>query len=130
MDISELFYRYVFPSVRRRLVVILYREFGLGQEEVAKRAHLTQSAVSRYIRGGRGSYIDLSKFKDIDRMLRDLAEELSKNVMSEYDLQYRLAKIAFEALGKGYICSYHEKIDRTVDLSRCNICRDLFQKRQ
>ncbi len=126
MDISELFYRYVFPSVRRRLVEILYRESGLSQEEVARKTYLTQSAVSRYLRGGRGGYIDLSKFRDIDEMLRKLAWELTENGMDEYALQYRLAKIAFEALGKGYICPYHGTIDPDVDLKRCNICKDLF----
>ena len=126
MDVSELFYRYVFPSVRRRLVEILYRESGLSQEEVARKAHLTQSAVSRYLRGGRGGYINLAEFGDVDGMLRKLAEELVEDGMDEYALQYRLAKIAFEALGKGYICPYHGRIDPGVDLGRCNICKDLF----
>lgn len=128
MDISEFFYRYVFPSVRRRLVEILYRESGLSQEEVAKKTYLTQSAVSRYLRGGRGSYIDLSRFSDVDEMLKELAEELGGNGMDEYALQYRLAKIAFEALSKGYICSYHGRMDPDLNLGRCNICKDLFRR--
>ncbi len=129
MDISELFYRFVFPSVRKRLVEILYREVGLTQEKVAEKTYLTQSAVSRYIKGGRGSYIEISKFKDIDEMLKELARKIVDGEMDEYSLQYHLARVAFEALSRGYICPYHGKIDPELDLDRCNICKDLFRKR-
>ncbi|NJE07742.1 winged helix-turn-helix transcriptional regulator [Thermococcus sp. M39] len=122
----EVAAKYVYPSLRRRLVEILYKEYKLTQTQVAELLHITQSAVSRYLRMNRGALIEVSKFPDIDEDLRKLAEEIIREKPSEYQIHAGLVKIALKMLGKGYLCSLHKKIDPELNPAECRICIDLF----
>ncbi|MBP1912112.1 transcriptional regulator [Thermococcus stetteri] len=121
----EVASRYVYPSLRRRLVEIL-RERGLKQTEIAELLHITQSAVSRYLRMDRGALIDVSSFQDIDERLRKLAGWVLDEKPDEYLIQRELMKIALEMLGKGYVCSFHSGIDPELEPGRCKVCLELF----
>ena len=117
--------KYVYPSLRRRLVEIL-REKGLNQMQVAKLLYITQSAVSRYLRMNRGALVDVEKFPDIDDKLKGLAETIVKERPDEYYIHGELVKIAIEMLGKGYVCSFHSKVDPEIDPRVCKICIETF----
>ena len=117
--------KYVYPSLRRRLVEIL-REKGLNQMQVAKLLYITQSAVSRYLRMNRGALVDVEKFPDIDNKLKGLAETIVKEKPDEYYIHGELVKIAIEMLGKGYVCSFHSKVDPEIDPRVCKICIEIF----
>ena len=121
----EVASRYVYPALRRRLVEHL-REKGLKQTEIAELLHVTQSAVSRYLNMDRGALIDVSKFREIDENLKNLADEIIKFRPSEYDIHLRLIDITLKMLGKGYVCSFHAKIDPEVNPSECRVCIELF----
>lgn len=122
----EVAAKYVYPSLRRRLVEILYREHRLKQMDIARLLHITQSAVSRYLKMDRGALIDVESFEDIDEELRKLAMEVITNPPGEYELHSRLVLISLEMLGKGYVCSFHSRIDPEIDPGRCQVCLDLF----
>ena len=117
--------KYVYPSLRRRLVEIL-REKGLNQMQVAKLLYITQSAVSRYLRMNRGALVDVEKFPDIDDKLKGLAETIVKERPDEYYIHGELVKIAIEMLGKGYVCSFHSKVDPEIGPKVCKICIETF----
>ncbi|KUH33615.1 transcriptional regulator [Thermococcus celericrescens] len=121
----EVASRYVYPSLRRRLVEILY-ENGLKQTKIAELLHITQSAVSRYLRMDRGALMDVSQFPDTDNELRSFADEIIKKKPSEYEIHRRLVEISVEMLGKGYVCQFHSKIDPEVNPAECNVCLELF----
>ncbi|QDA31163.1 ArsR family transcriptional regulator [Thermococcus indicus] len=121
----EVASRYVYPSLRRRLVEILY-ENGLKQTAIAELLHITQSAVSRYLRMDRGALMDVSQFPDIDNELRSLADEIIRTRPSEYRIHRRLVEISVEMLGKGYVCQFHSKIDPEVNPAECSVCLELF----
>lgn len=72
---NELAYRYVYPAVKRRLVEILYNEYKLTQQEIARLLYISQSTASRYKNLARRGLIDLSKFKDIDEEIHRLAKK-------------------------------------------------------
>lgn len=117
--------KYVYPALRRRLVEIL-RESGLNQIQIAKLLHITQSAVSRYLRMNRGALIEVEKFPEIDEKLKELAENIMKEKPDEYYIHGELVKIAVEMLGKGYVCSFHSKVDPEIDPKLCRICIETF----
>ncbi|WP_297470512.1 helix-turn-helix domain-containing protein [Thermococcus sp.] len=121
----EVASRYVYPSLRRRLVEHL-RNMGLKQVEIAELLHVTQSAVSRYLNMDRGSMIDVSKFRDIDRELEELADEILEFRPGEYVIHRRLIEIALKMLGRGYVCAFHSRIDPEVNPAECRICIELF----
>ncbi|ACS90794.1 MULTISPECIES: transcriptional regulator [Thermococcus] len=117
--------KYVYPSLRRRLVEIL-REKGLNQLQIAKLLYITQSAVSRYLRMNRGALVDVEKFPEIDNKLKELAETIIKKRPDEYYIHGELVKITIEMLGKGYVCSFHSKVDSEIDPKVCRVCIEAF----
>lgn len=117
--------KYVYPSLRRRLVEIL-REKGLSQIQIAELLYITQSAVSRYLRMNRGALIEVEKFPDIDEKLRGLADRIMKEKPDEYYIHGELIKITVEMLGKGYVCSFHSRVDPEIDPKKCRICIETF----
>ncbi|NJE75740.1 transcriptional regulator [Thermococcus sp. ES12] len=121
----EVASRYVYPSLRRRLVELLH-ENGLKQTEIAELLHITQSAVSRYLKMDRGAFIDVSKFPDIDAEVTALAEKIVRERPSEYKIHSELVRMSLEMLGRGYVCQFHSKIDPEVNPSECNVCLELF----
>jgi len=121
----EVASRYVYPSLRRRLVEHL-REKGLKQTEIAELLHITQSAVSRYLRMDRGALIDVSRFEDIDGEIAELAEWIVSQRPGEYEIHAELVRISLDFLGKGYACTFHSKIDPEVNPRECRVCIELF----
>ncbi|WP_297497363.1 transcriptional regulator [Thermococcus sp.] len=117
--------RYVYPALRRRLVEIL-RWKGLKQTEIAELFHITQSAVSRYLREERGALVDVSSLPDIEEKLRSLAEEIVEKRPDEYWIHARLVEITLYGLGRGYFCQFHALIDPELNPSECRVCLELF----
>ena len=126
-SVFELAYRHVYPAVKRRLVEILYNEYKLTQQEIARLLHISQSAASRYKNLARGGLVDLSRFKDIDEEIHRLAEKVVHENLDKYRLVNELTRITLKILAKGYICSYHKMIDKDIDPDKCRICLDLFK---
>ncbi len=122
----EVASRYVYPSIRRRLVELL-REKGLTQSEIAALLHITQSAVSRYLRMDRGALIDISAYPDLDEEVKGLAERITLEKPAEYLIHSELVRLSLEFLGKGYACSFHSKIDPEIDPTECRVCIELFE---
>ena len=117
--------RYVYPALRRRLVEILKWK-GLKQTEIAELLHITQSAVSRYLKEERGKTIDVSSFPDIDGKLKELAGWIIEEGPTEYEIHTELVKLSLEFLGKGYGCPFHVEIDPRIDPNECRVCLELF----
>ncbi len=127
ISIPQLAAKYVYPALRRRLVEILYHKKKMNQLEIARLLGISQSAVSRYVEGNRGVYIDVSRFKDIEQELEKLADAIVDENMSIYDIQLELARITMVFLGKGYACNLHSRIDKSIDPSKCRSCLILFK---
>ncbi|ALL00388.1 hypothetical protein Pyrde_0338 [Pyrodictium delaneyi] len=125
----ELASRYVYPSVRRRLVEKL-SEKGLTQTEIAKLLRITQSAVSRYLSVERGHALDLKSYSDIDEQLEKLAEEIVSRKPDEYHIHYQLVRITLEVLRRGYACQLHAMVDPGLDPAKCRACIELFNSPQ
>jgi len=127
ITLYELLYRYIYPALRRRLALILYEDFNLKQEEIAKVLSTTQSAISKYVDGRRGVGIRIESIPNVDSELRVIAEKVSKGVLDSYDVQVELSKLIFKLLASKQLCSIHSKLDPTVDYVKCNICPRLFR---
>lgn len=123
----EIASRYVYPAVRRRLVELLYKDYHLNQINIASLLHITQSAVSRYLRKNRGTFIDISEIKAIDEDIKNLAKWIVDKKPSEYNIHLELVRLCLRLLGKGYFCEFHEKIDNEINISDCTTCLSLFR---
>ena len=126
MDIPKIVSRFVYPSIRKRLIEILYYEYNLTQKEIARMLYLSQSAVSRYIQGNRGNFLDIKKAPKTNEQLKNLAREVLNNNYTKYEFEEKLLKITLAALGRGEICQFHNQIDSTIDPRECKVCINLF----
>jgi len=124
-SVLELGYRYVIPSLRRRLVELLHREFRLSKVEVARKLGLSPSAISRYLSHERGATLEVSKLPTVDTWLRRLAEGVASGSLDRYAVEEELLRIALKAAASRLLCSYHLRY-LGVDPARCGICPKLF----
>jgi predicted transcriptional regulator len=86
ISIFELGYRYLIPSIKRRLVERLI-DIGLTRKEAARRLGLSVSAISRYLSMKRGAVIDLASHNNLDEAISKLAIAVRDNCMGFYDIQ-------------------------------------------
>ncbi|MGC9079489.1 MAG: transcriptional regulator [Nanopusillaceae archaeon] len=100
----EEFSKNILPIIKREISMILYKNYNLSQEEIARKIYVTQAAVSQYIKGVRGrKKIELSK-EEIE-LINNLARELYINKNSYIDhYQHILCKIC-ELRYKNLKCS-------------------------
>ncbi len=45
----------VLPVIRRRLAVVMVKELGLSQKQVSEKLHISEAAISNYLKGKRGN---------------------------------------------------------------------------
>ena len=116
------------PSLRRRLVEILYREHGFTQQEISEMLGLSQPAVSKYLSGSRGFYLDVSIINEVEESVKHLASLIAIGRLKGYSLELELARIVISMLGRGYACQLHAKLDTTITPYECGVCKKLFFK--
>ncbi|MBS7605900.1 transcriptional regulator [Candidatus Bathyarchaeota archaeon] len=125
LSVFEFGYRYVIPSIKRRLIEKLV-EMGLTRREAARRIGLSSSAASRYLLGERGAYINVAAHNDVDRAISELAASIIDNSIDFNGVQIQIHRIAIYALSRKYVCEDHARIDLKVDPKLCPICPTLF----
>ncbi len=122
----ELAYRYVEPSVKRRLALKLI-EKNLPPIEVSRKLSVSPSLVTRYVKGDRGTYLELAGHSDVDEMIEELANDLLRSNKTKYDVQRRVSRITMYVLSRKYVCSLHKALERDLDILQCNICTLVFK---
>ena len=125
ISVFEFGYRYVIPSIKRRLVEKLIY-MGMTQREVSKRLGLSVSAVSRYLSMERGSAINVASFNDLDENIGRLALLIKDRISDPYTIQLAVYRITLYALSRKYMCEDHSKVDLSVNPKTCSICPTLF----
>ncbi len=117
--------KYVYPSLRRYLVSLLYSR-GLSVSEISRITGYSKSLVTRYIKGERGGYIDVSRYPDIVGEIEKIIHDILFNKINQVEIEARLMKTAVDMMRKKYLCQYHELLDPSIDIGKCNICVKIF----
>ena len=76
----EIFAKKYLPSVRARMVYILYKKYQLNQKDISEILDITQPAVSQYLTGvrGRGAELPEKIIKIIDEQTDRIYEMYKK----------------------------------------------------
>jgi predicted transcriptional regulator len=123
-SVYEIVYKYVLPSIKRRLAEEL-QFLGFTEREVARMLSISQSLISRYNKGERGALINIKLFNDIDLQVRKLAREIAENKLDSMQIYVELHKFAAYFMVKRYGCVLHTKIDG-INPAKCNVCSTIF----
>jgi uncharacterized protein len=108
---------YILPSIRKELAKIMV-EKGLTQKQVAKKLHLTEPAISQYLKDKRAK--DVSFNQKVHAELRKTVETLMKNDHPQaliFELQRILKVVKTEQI----LCIVHKKLDSSIPAD-CNQC--------
>jgi predicted transcriptional regulator len=125
-NVFELAYKYVVPSIRNALARELVKK-GMSRKNAAELLNLSRSAVSRYLNDERGVFVKTTKFKDFQNMVKKLADKIVRMEMDEYTIQEEVSKMVVYFLSRKYFCTNHKKINPNINVSRCSICKNVFQ---
>lgn len=126
IPVLELGYKFVAPSIMRRLVELLTSEYGFTQVEAAEKLGISQSAASRYLRRERGASFDVRRVGELELLLRDLALRIAAGKLDPREAQAEITKTVLLAMRKRYVCSFHASLDPEADPLTCTICPELF----
>lgn len=109
---QEIMHWNIIPAIRSQLVKEL-KKLGLKQEEIAKMLEITPAAISQYIKGKRGSNIELCEEFKVD------IKESAKRLFNEKNtIFYELNTLALSFKKKKYLCPICK---RENNLVVCNL---------
>jgi hypothetical protein len=128
-SIFEIAYRYLIPAIRREIVKMLIRR-GFMEVEIARLLNISHSLVSRYLSGKRGYKIDLSRYRDVMENIERVVDRIAGKDMDFYQIYEEIERIALYVLSNKYLCSIHKAIEPYIDISKCNICPNLFSQQK
>jgi predicted transcriptional regulator len=125
-NIFELAYRYVEPSIKK-LIVLKLVEKKIPPVIIAEKLSISPSLVSRYVKGERGRFLDLSKYPDLVLRVEEISEKIATGELEGISLQIEINKLVLKTLSDKRVCGLHKMIDETVNPVTCNICPTLFR---
>ncbi|MEM1765857.1 MAG: hypothetical protein QXN90_07955 [Zestosphaera sp.] len=118
--------KYVVPAIKKRIIKILYFEYGHNQLVISELLGVSQSSVSKYVSRQKKLSIDLSNIQFAESRIRELVNEIEERGLSGESLELAISKLAIELLRGGYLCEYHSLVEEGVKKSSCEICLKLF----
>ena len=121
--------KHVYPALRRRLVIHLYMQ-GLTVSEISRITGYSKSLISRYLRGERGTGINISHYPDVDQYLHRIAQMIAENKLDPLTIEAYIGRLAIYMMKNRYICGYHRTIDPEINPAECNLCPELFKEFQ
>ncbi len=125
----EMVYRTAVPTLRAMIARRLIGEYGLSQEEVAKKLEITQAAVSYYIKGKRAALLKLDDVSEIRSKMDELADILFKGEMSRKEFRFRITETCDYIRGSKLLCELHKNLEPDVDNEGCHACDGTLKKR-
>ena len=120
--------RYVVPAIKRRIVKILYFEYGYNQMTISDLLGISQSSVSKYASKQKKLNIDLSNVEFAEAKIRGLINEIENKNLDSKDLELAISKLAIELLRGKHLCRYHSLLEKEIKVDSCEICVKLFKE--
>lgn len=117
----EIASKSVVPALRAMVARELIEEYGLKQEQVAKRLGVTQAAVSKYRHQVRGEAVQLESAPEVQSISRDIASLLSKSP-NPIAVSQKLCQACTDIRALGLMCETCHKVDPAWDVEHCTIC--------
>ncbi|MGY0288090.1 MAG: transcriptional regulator [Thermoproteota archaeon] len=100
----ELVVKIIIPCIRAIVARELVLNHNMTQVKVAEILGVTQGAVSQYVRGYRGSSVDLEKVPEIRKLLDKLINGLATGSLREDEAMKLVCDICDTARKKGVFC--------------------------
>jgi len=119
---QELEVWYIIPAVRRELTLVLKGK-GLTQKEIAKKLHITEPAVSQYMKNKRAKKVVFCE--ETKQKINKAAENILKN-SSKVNLIKQTQNICRNARKNMVLCELHKKLDTTIECGGCDCYENIL----
>ncbi|MCP8308491.1 MAG: helix-turn-helix domain-containing protein [archaeon] len=125
----EMVYKTAIPTLRAMIARRLIEDYGLSQEEVAKKLEITQAAVSYYIKGKRAAMLRLDDVDEIRYITNEIADFLFKGEISRKEFRFRITEACDYIRESKLLCELHKRLEPDVDSEDCHACDGTLKKR-
>jgi len=125
----EMVYRTAIPTLRAMMARRLIEDYGLSQQEVAKKLEITQAAVSYYIKGKRAVMLNLDDVHDIQYRVDKIVDLLYKEKMSRKEFRFRITEACDYIRESKLLCELHKRLEPDLDAEDCQACNGTLKKR-
>ncbi len=110
---QEIDVYYILPAIRRELTIALKKQ-GFDQKTIARRLHVTESAVSQYVTSKRAAEVVFT-----DRII-EYIKTASVSVIDDKSLMLEMQKILKLSHEDKIVCKLHEKLSNLP--INCDVC--------
>ena len=125
----EIVVRYLLPTLRAMVVEELSEQYGLKQEQSARRLGMTQSAISYYLSGSRGAgkignhrMTALRKNPRVKGAVKQIAKGIANDRMTTMQMIDELCETCKALRSRDDVCKMH--IEAVPSIGRtCNLCQ-------
>ena len=121
----EIASKFVLPTLRSNLSIILVNNFGVSQQKTALLLGVTQASISHYLCGNRAQ-IKLIDDPEINSKIMDLAKMLVSKPLTKQDLMTNLSNLCNYIMTSKLMCDIHAAMDPEMDISCCDACNELI----
>jgi predicted transcriptional regulator len=113
----------VIPAIRAYVAKELVETYELKQDEVAKILGITQSAVSKYTSGNRGSILKVDDVKEARPLLTELVTfAANEKEVSRKELLEKFCETCKTIRRTGVMCPLCKKADVSIEAEGCSFC--------
>ncbi|UCH36868.1 MAG: hypothetical protein JSV76_04030 [Candidatus Bathyarchaeota archaeon] len=118
----EIAAKAVVPTIRAMVAKKLNQVYHLKQQDIANLLGLTQSAVSQYLSNVRGKALDLEGIEEVEPVVQDLVRIVIAKSPNTRFICAKYCEACRIVREKRLLCSLHQQLDPTFDVSNCDIC--------
>ena len=112
---QEIEYWYLLPAIRKEIAKVMLDDHNLNQKEIAKILHITEAAVSQYLKGKRASEVQL------DMKAKKMIKLIAKEAVNKTPIIKKINEVLDYLRKNQCLCRTHRKYDRNVP-KICKIC--------
>ena len=110
------------PALRAMVASKMIKSHRMTQQEAARRLHLTQAAISNYVRKARGGTFNLENVVEVQDITTEIASMLAKGevkpelILRKFEEANRFVKV------NRLLCDFHMQLEPDIDLADCDAC--------
>jgi len=119
----EVAVKSVVPSIRAFVATELTQSHNMKQNDVAKLLGITQTAVSKYTTQVRGATLKIDQTKEIQSMMKKIANQLAKGEITRQDLVIKFCEVCETIRKTGIMCNMCKRSDPTINVKTCQVCK-------
>ncbi len=117
----EVAVKTVSPSIRALLAQTLLEKHNMNETQVANVLGITQSAVSKYSNGVRGTTIQLENIPEIQSLTDQIINRLLSDPVPQVELMQLFCRACTLIRQKGLLCPLCQQNQKTK-IDNCDFC--------